>query len=363
MKKHEFVFYHVFGFTFMLFLSKMHRIDFYIKEGTSVIAVGESLLNTGSYLPDCDLYIITDRNVRYLYEKMFPAGVIMEIEPGEASKTLSVVEGLCVKLVAAGADRHSFILGIGGGVVCDVTGLVASLFMRGVRHGFVSTTLLSQVDASVGGKTGVNAAKYKNVIGTFKLPEFVICDITMLSTLPHEEFISGLGEMIKSAVIADREMFSEIKGKIDLITARDVNVLESLIYRSLQIKTKIVSDDFKESGQRRLLNFGHTIGHPLEMINNVTHGVAVMQGMILAARWSVIRGDLHEKEYLELKSLIDRLMVPPVASLPQGFDELVHGDKKRSGESVSFVFLEEIGKAKIDSVPVKEIIEFMNTLS
>lgn len=344
----------------MLFLSQMRRIDFHIEAGDSVIAVGESLLNVHSYLPEGSLFIITDHHIRKLYERDFPSGVILEIKAGESSKTISVVEDLCLKLAAAGADRKSFILGIGGGVVCDITGLVASLYMRGVKHGFVSTSLLSQVDASVGGKTGVNAGRYKNTIGSFKLPEFVICDITMLQTLPHEEFISGLGELIKSAAIADRDMFFEIRDKMDKIIARDNAVLEELVFKSLKIKTAIVEGDFTENGERRLLNFGHTLGHAIEMLNNIPHGVAVMQGMILASQWGVMRGDLPESDFNELKSLTDSLKISPVCSFPQGFKELVLGDKKKSGEFIHFIFLTGLGHAKEEKVPVKDIFKFLS---
>lgn len=340
----------------------MRRIDFHINEGTSTIVVGEYLKNVQSYLPDKKLFILTDSNIRRIYSEGLPDGVVFEVKPGETSKSLSVVEDICLKLSAAGADRNSFLLGVGGGVVCDITGLVASLFMRGISHGFVSTSLLSQVDASVGGKTGVNAGGYKNSIGTFKLPEFVICDVSMLSTLSDGEYISGLGELVKTAAIADRSMFYEIKDKYDSIIARDFSLMEELIYRSLLIKTAIVGRDFEESGERRLLNFGHTFGHPIEVLNNVSHGVAVMQGMILSALWSVKKGFLADKYFAELCTLIEKMGVNPIKNLPEGLRELVSGDKKKSGEFIFFVFLMEPGRAEFTKIPVKEMYEFLDTL-
>lgn len=340
----------------------MRRIDFHIKEGSSAIVIGELLKNVSMYIPDKKLFIITDTNIRHFYSEFFPEGGIFEIKPGEASKSLSVVEEICLWLAERGADRNSFVLGIGGGVVCDITGLVASLFMRGVSHGFVSTTLLSQVDASVGGKTGVNAGGFKNSIGTFKLPEFVICDVSLLSTLPEAEYISGLGELIKTAVIADRSMFYEIKDKKDEIMSHNITLLEDLIYRSLLIKTSIVGRDFEESGERRLLNFGHTFGHPLEILNNLPHGLAVMQGMILSALWSLEKGFLSEKHFGEICSLIESYSAVPRRSLPQGFRQLVSGDKKKIGEFIFFVFMMEPGKAEFKKVPVKEMFEFLDTL-
>ncbi|HNX65409.1 MAG TPA: 3-dehydroquinate synthase family protein [Bacteroidales bacterium] len=340
----------------------MKRIDFHIKERSSAIIVGELLKNVPSYIPKKKVFIITDSNIRRLYSESFPKGFVYEIKPGEASKVLAIVEDICLKLAEEGADRESFILGIGGGVVCDLTGLVASLFMRGVSHGFVSTTLLSQVDASVGGKTGVNAGGYKNSIGTFKLPEFVICDVTMLSTLPETEYISGFGELVKTAAIADRSMFYEITERKAAIMSRNIDLMEDLIYRSLLIKTSVVGRDFEEAGERRLLNFGHTFGHPIEVLNKTSHGMAVMQGMILAGQWSVKKGFLAEKHFFELKSLVESYGISPVKCLPDGFKQLVSGDKKKSGDSIYFVFLMEPGRAEYKKVPVKEMFEFLDSI-
>jgi 3-dehydroquinate synthase len=346
----------------VLFLSAMRRIDFHIKEINSVIIVGESLKNASSYIPGKKVFIITDSNIRRLYSEVFPDGVVFEIKPGEASKSLTVVEDICLKLAEEGADRSSFILGIGGGVVCDLTGLIASLFMRGVSHGFVSTSLLSQVDASVGGKTGVNAGGYKNCIGTFKLPEFVICDVSMLSTLPEEEYISGFGELVKTAAIADRSMFYEIIEKKESIMSRDIDMMEDLIYRSLLIKTAIVGRDFEEAGERKLLNFGHTFGHPIEVLTKSSHGVAVMQGMILAGLWSVKKGFLNDKHFHELKSLIENYGVSMGRKLPEGFRQLVSGDKKKTGDFIYFVFLLEPGRAEYNKIPVKEMFDFLDSI-
>jgi 3-dehydroquinate synthase len=340
----------------------MRRIDFHIKEISSAIMVGESIKNASLYIPQKKVFIITDSNIRRLYHDSFPEGVVFEITPGEASKRLSVVEEICLKLAEGGADRNSFILGIGGGVVCDITGLVASLFMRGISHGFISTSLLSQVDASVGGKTGVNAAGYKNSIGTFKLPEFVICDVSMLNSLPEAEYISGFGELVKTAAIADRSMFYEIIEKKEAIMSRSIELMEDLVYRSLLIKTSVVGRDFEESGERRLLNFGHTFGHPIEVLTRSSHGVAVMQGMVLAALWSVKKGFLTDRHFYELKSLIENYGVPLEKGLPDGFRQLVSGDKKKSGEFIYFVFLMEPGRAESIKVPVNEMFEFLDSI-
>ncbi len=199
----------------------MHRIKISGETGDSVLVIGGQVSDLSGYLPDKKLFIITDTNVNRLYGGSFPPGRVMTVESGEQSKALDVVGDLCARLLEYGADRSSFILGFGGGVVCDIAGLVASLYMRGVSHGFVSTTLLSQVDASIGGKTGVNLSTWKNIIGTFKQPEFVICDQSMLSTLPDDEYLSGIGELIKHAVIRDRKLFFEMADALPKILERD----------------------------------------------------------------------------------------------------------------------------------------------
>ncbi|MDZ7636588.1 MAG: 3-dehydroquinate synthase family protein [Bacteroidales bacterium] len=209
----------------LLFFATMQNIRINTSQGKSLLIMAGAMNDLGRLLPDRGLFIITDTNVRRIYGSLFPGGEVLETEPGEKSKTLAVAGDICRRLLEAGADRSSFILGFGGGVVCDVAGMVASIYMRGVRHAFVSTTLLSQVDASIGGKTGVNLGDYKNIIGTFRQPEFVLCDHTMLSTLPEEEFRSGMGELIKHAVIRDRNLFFDITASLDRLFERDPAVL------------------------------------------------------------------------------------------------------------------------------------------
>ncbi|MFU8770398.1 MAG: 3-dehydroquinate synthase, partial [Desulfotignum sp.] len=229
------------------------------KGGTSQIHVGERLGNLADHLPDQPLVIITDENVKSLYGHAFPKVPVITIGTGEKIKTLATVETILHRLIDLGCDRSCFILGIGGGIVCDIAGFAASIFMRGVDFGFVSTTLLSQVDASVGGKNGVNLSAFKNMAGVFSQPRFVICDPDMLKTLPQKEIANGMAEIVKHALIADAGMLAFIENNHARALNLDPEIIFQLVSDSVAIKSRVVQQDERESGERRKLNFGHTI--------------------------------------------------------------------------------------------------------
>lgn len=337
----------------------MQQIRINTAHGKSLLIMAGELNDIGDLLPGKGLFIITDTNVKRLYGSRFPGGVVLETEPGEKSKTLAVAEDLCRRLLEAGADRSAFILGFGGGVVCDLTGLVASVYMRGVRHGFVSTTLLSQVDASIGGKTGVNLGDYKNIIGTFRQPEFVLCDHTMLSTLPEEEFRSGLGELIKHAVIRDRNLFFDITATLDSLLERDPSLLGDFIARAVNIKAAVVRRDPLEQGIRRILNFGHSFGHVLETFCRIPHGVAVSQGMLIAAELSVWAGEMPHSELRMLEVAMAEAGLKPDYELPANVVSLILKDKKSVSGSLNIVLLRSIGKAVVRKISVTELEDFV----
>ncbi len=337
----------------------MRQIKINTESGRSILVIGGSVNDLASFLPDKKIFIITDHNVKNLYGSLFPSGTVLQVTPGEQSKTMSVVEELCKSLLGAGADRSSFILGFGGGVVCDIAGFVASTYMRGVRHGFVSTTLLSQVDASIGGKNGVNIGLYKNVIGSFKQPEFVLCDQDMLSTLPDDEYLSGVGELLKHALIRDRGLFFDLSDNLEKLLDRDPVYLEDIILRSVKVKADIVRHDPHEKGLRMLLNFGHTFGHPVEMTSGLLHGIAVMKGMILAAELSVWIGEMSAVEFNLMTKMIARLGISEDQDLPPNLLELVSKDKKSSTGYVNAVVLRSIGKAIVRKVSLSEIDQFL----
>jgi len=325
----------------------------------SAIIVGARWEAVTKLLPQGNVVIVTDENLFNLYGKRFPSFPVLTLKPGEESKKLQVIQNLASEMLRMGADRTVFILAIGGGVVCDVAGFLSSVYMRGVRCGYISTSLLAQVDASTGGKTGVNLGSIKNVIGTFRQPEFVICDTTMLRTLPHGEYMSGLAELIKTGLIGDRSIIDLLENNKPGILGRDRDLLTDLVARSVMFKASVVSKDEKEGGLRRILNFGHTFGHAIELHQSVSHGFAVAAGMEIAARYSL------EKKYIGIR-VYERVMrllrqydfYGEYKVTPSRMRELISHDKKKSGDMINFVFLKGIGKAEVKKLPVDEVVSF-----
>lgn len=310
-------------------------------------------------IPSAGCVIITDENVFRIYGDCFPDLPVLRIEPGEDSKKIETIERLARGLLNAGIDRSGFILAVGGGLVCDVAGFLASVYMRGIRCGFVSSTLLSQVDASAGGKNGVNIGSLKNVLGVIRQPEFVICDTAMLLTLPDDEFLSGLAELIKTAVIGDRELFGIIESNRGKILARNTELLTLLVARSIRFKSWVVSEDEMETGLRRVLNFGHTYGHAIELHQHLKHGFAVASGMELAARFSQERGYLTAGEADRIIALLDDFGLLSEYDLDEEtLEKLIVHDKKKSGQQIYFIFAEGIGQAVAAKTPVEEISGF-----
>jgi 3-dehydroquinate synthase len=327
----------------------------------SEILVGERWDKVAELLPEKDVIIITDDNVTRLYGYKFPKIPVFSLSPGEESKKLEVIESLAEKLLQAGIDRSGFILAVGGGVVCDIAGFLASVYMRGIRCGYVSSTLLSQVDASTGGKNGVNLGGTKNMLGTIRQPEFVICDPEMLLSLPEHEYLSGLAELIKTAVIGDRELFELIEKSIDKIMLRDTDLLTILVAKSVRFKGLVVSDDEKETGLRRILNFGHTFGHAIEMQKGVKHGFAVASGMVLATEFSFKRSYINLEEKERIIRLLERFkLVDEIDLTDNQMKKLVIHDKKKTGSDIHFVFTQGIGKAIVEKIPVDEVLGFYN---
>jgi len=325
----------------------------------SEIMVGENWESVSELLPESGVVIITDDNVSRLYGDRFPKVPLFTISPGEGSKKLEVIEHLAEKLLETGIDRTGFILAIGGGVVSDLAGFLSSIYMRGIRCGYVSTSLLSQVDASTGGKNGVNLGGAKNILGNIRQPEFVICDPAMLLTLPDQEYLSGLAELIKTAVIGDKELFDLIDRNYVEILGRNCDLLAVLVAKSVSFKASVVSEDEKETGLRRILNFGHTYGHAVEMHKSVKHGFAVASGMELATDFSFEKGLIRTCEKERITNLLNKFGLLEKHNIPDDqIDQLILHDKKKTGTDVHFVFTEGIGKAIVKKVSVGEVIDF-----
>ena len=337
----------------------MERIVINTSGAVSEILVGAEWKSALQLVPGEDVVIVTDDNVFELYGGEFPGFPVLKISPGEKSKNLQVIEKLSEEILKTGIGRSGFILAVGGGVVCDIAGFLASVFMRGIRCGYVSTSLLSQVDASTGGKNGVNLGKIKNVIGSFRQPEFVICDTSMLKTLPDKEYLSGLAELIKTGLIGDSSIIESLENKYHRIISRDNEILTELVARAVRFKGSVVSEDEKESGIRRILNLGHTFGHAIELQESVKHGFAVAAGLKLATLFSQAKGYLSNDVSMRIISLLEKYNLLEDYRIPVSkMEELVAHDKKRSGTDIHFVFLESIGKGIVKRITIEETIEF-----
>jgi 3-dehydroquinate synthase len=337
----------------------METIPVRLMNRQSLVIVGECLDNLENYLKGRKTFIITDKNVNALYRKRYPGCPVYVVEPGEQSKDLRVVADICRWLLDHGADRGAFITGIGGGVVCDLAGFVASVYMRGLKFGFVATSLLAQVDAGIGGKNGVDLDRYKNIIGTFTQPEFVICDVDMLISLPENEYINGLAEVIKHSLIKDRNQFARLEENHIPVLARERTEMEFMVSHSARIKSAVVEADELEHGERRKLNLGHTWGHAVEKVTGMPHGESVSVGLAFTASLSVKKGLLKEEERKRVLDLLQSYGLPleNPADPAEVLDALIR-DKKREGASIHFILMNGIGDAIVEPISIEELKNF-----
>jgi 3-dehydroquinate synthase len=332
--------------------------------GTCRIALGESIGNLRSYCGEGKAVAITDANVRKHHGERLGGMDIIEIGLGEENKTLSTIEMIYERFLELGLDRSAFVVGVGGGIVCDVAGFAASTYLRGLRFGFVPTTLLAQVDASVGGKNGVNFKGYKNLVGIIRQPGFCLCDFELLRTLPEREMRCGFAEIVKSAAIGDAELFSFLEGSWEKALSLNRTAIEKVVHDSLQVKISAVSSDETEKGQRMKLNFGHTLGHAIEKAAGLPHGEAVSIGMVAAAKLSVSRKTLQESEAARLTALLGSIGLP--VSLDAEREKILDAmlkDKKRESDFSRMVLLEGIGKAYVSRVSREELEGVMDDMS
>lgn len=339
----------------------MREIKIDLGSRTSSVYAGGSIDQMARYADLSRSVIVTDENVHRLYREMYSGTPAIVIGTGEGIKTLATVEYILRELIALGADRNTFIIGIGGGIVCDITGFAASIFMRGLDFGFVSTTLLSQVDASVGGKNGVNIDRLKNMAGVFCQPKFVICDHDMLKTLPEEEYRNGMAELIKTACLDSGGLFEHTWNNREKLKNRDASAIEEAVYMCAAFKASVVTQDERETGLRRILNLGHTAGHAVEKVHGVAHGHAVAEGMGFALFLSEKLGLLSGSVSSRILSMIDYFGLPSGihhTASPADADRLAEAaasDKKKEGSIVKFVLLEDIGKPVIMDIKLSDL--------
>lgn len=305
--------------------------------------------------------IVTDSNMADLLGEdilkiLMDAGLKAELvsfQAGEASKHMDTVVNLARQLVGLGAERQTCLIALGGGVVGDITGFLASIYMRGVPFVQIPTTLLAQVDSSVGGKTGVDLPEGKNLLGTFSQPRLVVADIGVLGTLPASEIRNGLSEVVKYAAIRDVELFDFLEKNVNNVISLEPDACIEVVMRSCQNKADVVVADEKEAGLRRILNFGHTVGHAIETASNysIFHGEAVSMGMCVAAELSVAKGLLVKDSAVRLKRLLASFglpfSIPASIATPEKLIALTKSDKKAKAGKVHFVLLKGLGETFI----------------
>ncbi|MEZ5018188.1 MAG: 3-dehydroquinate synthase [Flavipsychrobacter sp.] len=306
--------------------------------------------------------IITDSNVYEQYHTLFqPFKAVITIPAGEQSKDLTTITSITDQLIAHKAHRKTFLLGVGGGVVTDITGFIASIYMRGVPFGFAPTSLLAMVDASVGGKNGINYHTHKNLLGCINQPQFLLYDARFLDTLPQEEWSNGFAEIIKYGCLFDQPLFEELATNNLSYYQQDKTALSYIINKCVDWKNKIVQADEQEKGTRKLLNFGHTAGHAIESIYQLPHGQAVALGMLVA---SII----SEKNAAPLNETISRTLTNYLLPTSRTIDidkvlAALTMDKKSNGDTIDFVLLHSIGKAYIQPLSLTEIKEGLSAFS
>jgi len=355
----------------------MRKVKVNLENRSYPVVVGDGVLKeAGSRLKelgiDDRLVIITNPVVQRLYgnglkDSLLTDGFkvdVLMVADGEGHKSLDVAGGLYNELTAVYAERATPILALGGGVIGDLAGFVAATYLRGVPLVQIPTTLLAQVDSSIGGKVAVNHGKLKNKIGAFYQPRLVLSDTAVLKTLPPLEFANGMAEVIKSAVIRDRDFFAFIETNIGKIREMDEAVLEEVVFRSAGIKARVVEQDEDDLGLRNILNFGHTIGHAIETVSDfgVEHGQAVAMGMAAAAEIAHRIGIFKESELMRLKSVIESVNLPidmPQLDTKKLIAAMQH-DKKIVGGKVRFVLPRAIGDVfvtnEVDLSLVKEVL-------
>ncbi len=305
--------------------------------------------------------IITDDNVFKSHQQIFDGWKTIVIPAGEEHKQQATVDNIISGLIAKNADRNTFIIGVGGGVVTDITGYAASIYMRGVKFGFVPTTILAMVDAAIGGKNGVDVGIYKNLAGLIKQPEFLLFDYSLLDTLPQDQWVNGFAEIIKHACIKDADLFALLENESVESFQANKEKLGALIEKNVTIKTTVVVKDEFEKGDRKLLNFGHTLGHAIENMYQLPHGHAVSIGMMAACKISAAITQLTATDIQKIKALIEKYQLPTSFVFDkQKIWEVLKMDKKRAANNMNFILLTKIGEAVIQSIPMEELGTLIN---
>ena len=305
--------------------------------------------------------LITDENVYNAHNKRFKGWNVIVLKPGEEYKVQATVDAVIERLLELEADRKTTLVGVGGGVITDITGYTASVYMRGINFGFVPTSLLAMVDASIGGKNGIDVGVYKNMVGIIRQPSFILHDMYFLNTLPQVEWENGFAEIIKHACIKNAAMFRQLeKNSFRNYRGRQKSISD-LVQQNAILKTKVVQLDEFEKGERRLLNFGHTLGHALENQYELLHGQAISIGMTYACHISEQLTGFKQTE--KVVNILDKYGLPTYASFDkQKVFEVLKMDKKREKKEMNYVLLEKIGKGVVKQIELKKLEQIIANL-
>ena len=338
------------------------------------IYIGSDLIDRPELFEACSkassIYIVTNTTVAPLYAERLSKTLAtfgksvrtITLPDGESFKDWKNLQTIFDELLKHGADRQAVLVALGGGVIGDMTGFAAASFMRGIRFIQVPTTLLSQVDSSVGGKTGINHPLGKNMIGAFHQPVAVVADLNTLKTLPPRELSAGLAEVIKHGAIADASFLDWIEANTNALLACDIEAMSHAVLRSCEVKSAVVSADEREGGVRATLNFGHTFGHAIEAgmgYGEWLHGEAVACGMVMGAKLSCLLQKITQADVDRLTRIIHAMHLPITAPKfgAERYIELMQVDKKAEGGQIRYVLLEQIGKAYMSTAPHEAVLE------
>jgi len=334
----------------------MHKAEYTYSQKTVTCYFDADFLDLPGLVKDANVVIITDENLFSQHAKKMLAFPVIKFPSGEEFKNQQTVDHIIRELIDVGAHKNTFLVGVGGGVVTDITGYVAAVYMRGIKFGLVPTSVLAMVDAAIGGKNGIDVGVYKNMVGTILQPEFIFYDYSFLETLPVKEWINGFAEVIKHACIKDALLFAVLERYSLHEYQADKTLIAELIEKNVEIKTNVVTNDEFETGERKLLNFGHTIGHAIENLHGIPHGHAVSIGMVAACNLSEQLSTLHFTEAARIVKLLSRYHLPvDVETDHAKVFEVLKMDKKRKEDGVQFILLSKIGEAEIKFISLAEL--------
>jgi 3-dehydroquinate synthase len=305
--------------------------------------------------------IVTDEHVFSKHQKRFAGWNTIVIHAGEQFKVQATVDSIIAQLIELGADRKTFLIGAGGGVVTDITGYVAAVYMRGLSFGFIPTSILAMVDAAIGGKNGIDVGVYKNLAGTIRQPEFLLYDYSLLKSLPKEEWVNGFAEIIKHAAIKDANLFKELEKNKLTTYQKDKAALNKLIRRNVVIKSTVVEKDEFEHGERRLLNFGHTLGHAIENLYKLSHGQAISIGMVVACMVSEQYTDFKDTD--RVMTVLKKYGLPTLSQFdPKEVMNVLRMDKKKVKDSMNYILLNKLGQGVVKVIPITQLDKLIQSI-